>query len=393
MADAPPVYDMPLMHTVDKHRSPPAIARAILGDGDVELFRIAEGFYDIDVQMFFSPDDIQLISDSLVDNQLKGVAFGCCLARFKDGTNVMFDAGPFGPLGAGGPGRHSHPCPDPPPFPLVESLKSLGLAPKDVHFVVYSHVHGDHVGWAATFTHAVHVMHRAEYEYAMFSGCPWHVPMRQLLEPLRAAGRLRLLDGEEAPIDVERLPGVSLLLVRGHTPGHACVRLTARRTGDIAYYIGDAVHALAQLAIPQLTVSPVFDACGWRNAKGKDVAKMWSPSLIADARWSEQTSAVSRKALMDRAHFEKALLISPHFPSPGIGRLQPIPPKRPEVFRLGTADVGDLCTPCNAYRCEMLPYEAPLPVPALSPSRRPMVVLAAAVAIAATAAAVYAGRK
>ena len=102
MADVQPVYDEFRMHTISKQRSPPAIARATLGNGDVELFRIAEGYYDIDVQMFFSPDDIKLISDSLVDNQLKNVTYGCGLARFKDGTNVMFDAGPFGPVGAGG---------------------------------------------------------------------------------------------------------------------------------------------------------------------------------------------------------------------------------------------------------------------------------------------------
>ena len=57
--------------------------------------------------------------------------------------------------------------------------------------VIYSHCHGGHFGWAATFTtNAVHVMHKAEYEYGMFGGCLWSTPVKLLFQPLRESGML-----------------------------------------------------------------------------------------------------------------------------------------------------------------------------------------------------------
>ena len=55
---------------------------------------------------------------------------------------------------------------------MVADLKSLGISPEDVDYVVCTHLHVDHVGWntvfrdglwVPTFPNARYLFHRIEY--------------------------------------------------------------------------------------------------------------------------------------------------------------------------------------------------------------------------------------
>jgi len=90
----------------------------------------------------------------------------------------------------------------------------------------------------------------------------------------------------------EIAPGVRLLPLPGHTPGHMGVAFTAGQ--QMAVYVGDLVHHPLQLEHPEW--SPVFDSL---------------PPL----------SRETRRQLVERARRERSLILSYHLPFPGIGRV------------------------------------------------------------------------
>ena len=88
-------------------------------------------------------------------------------------------------------------------------------------------------------------------------------------------------------------PGLDLVDgFAGHTPGLQAARLESN--GRKAYYIGDALHQTIQFGHPEW--SPIFD---WDGVQG----------------------GASRRKLLDRVAEEEALLLSPHLPFPGVGRV------------------------------------------------------------------------
>ncbi|MGW6054321.1 MBL fold metallo-hydrolase [Streptomyces sp. NPDC055189] len=160
----------------------------------------------------------------------------------------------------------------PVPGALPASLAAADIDPADVDTVVLTHLHTDHVGWAVVteaavpsaggpantnastggrrpyFPNAEYLLQRAEFD-AIDTLNP---QLRETLtDPLTAAGRLRLLDGD-TPLRTGRA-----IATPGHTPGHQSVlvahgRETALVTGDLL------VHAL-QLLHPHLAYAHEAD--------------------------------------------------------------------------------------------------------------------------------------
>ncbi|TDC28126.1 MBL fold metallo-hydrolase, partial [Micromonospora sp. 15K316] len=175
--------------------------------------------------------------------------FRCFAIRVGDGLVTLVDAG-IGP--AGSPAASWAPVPG----HLPAELAAAGIDPADVGTVALTHLHTDHVGWAVTgspgtpyFRNATYLLQRAEVT-AVDRVNP---QLRAgLVEPLRAAGQLREVDGE-ASIG----PGVRLLPTPGHTPGHQCVLVDQGEerlllTGDLL------VHAV-QLVDPGLAYAHEAD--------------------------------------------------------------------------------------------------------------------------------------
>lgn len=133
---------------------------------------------------------------------------------------------------------------------LLGSLAAEGCRPEDVDFVIHSHLHLDHCGWATrgegdtwrpTFPRARYVVQRREWEAALRPD----PRSRASYDPrdyaaLEQKGLLAAVDGE-----TEVLPGLSVVGTGGHTPGHQIVYL--EDGGERCVFLGDLVPTLAHL--------------------------------------------------------------------------------------------------------------------------------------------------
>jgi glyoxylase-like metal-dependent hydrolase (beta-lactamase superfamily II) len=211
------------------------------------------------------------------------LALNCLLVRVGD-RRILVDTG-FGPR------------PDNPELGrLATALAAIGVSAEDIDTVVISHPHGDHIGGAvvgageaasAAYPSARYWLSQADWDHFAQPEQLSRGALHDKLPPLARAQRLDLADGEQ-----EIAPGVRLLPLPGHTPGHMGVALT---DGDeMAVYVGDLIHHPLQIEHPEW--SPVFDSL---------------PLL----------SRETRRALVDRARRDGSLVLSYHLPFPGIGRI------------------------------------------------------------------------
>lgn len=206
----------------------------------------------------------------------------------------------------------------PVPGTLPQSLAAAGIDPAEVDTVVLTHLHTDHVGWAVVteaavpsaagavggnaststavsgapapgsttsgrrpyFPNAEYLLQRAEFD-ALDALNP---QLRETLtDPLQAAGRLRLLDGDT------QLRAGRTIATPGHTPGHQSVLVADGR--QLALITGDLlVHAL-QLLHPGLAYSHELDP---------------------------EAARQSRKRMLDRTTATTLLLATPHLTEPFI---------------------------------------------------------------------------
>lgn len=128
---------------------------------------------------------------------------------------------------------------------LENQLKLIGLAPEDIDYVVFTHLHPDHAGQAYIFKDLPTplVVHKKELmwaAYMMYLGKSGdYQPVD--LEPLRG--------GQWFPIDSESfelLPGVELILMGAHTPGSIVVKVTTK-SGNNYIFTGDFIHLPEEL--------------------------------------------------------------------------------------------------------------------------------------------------
>ncbi len=143
---------------------------------------------------------------------------------------------------------------------LEDALASVGFLPADIRWVINTHLHFDHAGGNTsmdpdleddprrhvrpTFPNATYVVQRAELAFARHTNertRAGYLPPN--FEPIAAAGRWQLLDGEG-----EVLPGISVRLTPGHVPFHQSVVL--RDGGDTAVFLADLIPTVAHLPLP-----------------------------------------------------------------------------------------------------------------------------------------------
>ncbi|MFH8897494.1 MBL fold metallo-hydrolase [Streptomyces coeruleorubidus] len=184
----------------------------------------------------------------------------------------------------------------PVPGALPESLAAAAIDPAEVDTVVLTHLHTDHVGWAVVteaavpstrgpvdgnasaggatsgrrpyFPNAEYLLQRAEFD-ALDALNP---QLRETLtEPLTAAGRLRLLDGD-TPLRAGRA-----VATPGHTPGHQSVLVADGR--ELALVTGDLlVHAL-QLLHPELAYAHEADPEAARHSRERMLGREAATTL------------------------------------------------------------------------------------------------------------------
>lgn len=178
---------------------------------------------------------------------------------------------------------------------LLEEFERTGYRREQVTTVVTTHAHGDHIKRHTlvqdgqrrpTFPRARYLLARADWDW--FSG-PGHVPeFDEQIGTLDKLGLLALVEGE---LRLGR--EVALLPTPGHTPGHTSVLIESQ--GCTAIFLGDLCHLPVHFAHPDWVST--FDT--YPDMMPRTRARMFELALARDA-----------------------LLVCPHAPSPGVGRLK-----------------------------------------------------------------------
>lgn len=145
---------------------------------------------------------------------------------------------------------------------IVASLARLGLKPTDIHYVIPSHLHFDHIGGgtlvdkrgaiAPTFPNARYIFQRGEWEDALQNvGVMKRSYLDENLKPLEKAQVIEFVDG-----DKEILPGLRVVRTGGHTAHHQIVMLESE--GKKAIFFGDLVPTTSHLPLRWIMAYDVY---------------------------------------------------------------------------------------------------------------------------------------
>ena len=185
----------------------------------------------------------------------------------------------------------------------LERMAAIGLRPEDIHYVLCTHLHVDHVGWntrldngrwVPTFPNARYVMARREYEAARDEAADPNAPgfikntFADSVHPVVEAGKSDLVEDDHQLLDC-----LTLRSAPGHSPGH--IRIELQSQGELGVFAGDMLHSPLQIPF-------------WQ----------WS-SIVC---WNQAMASQARRELLEYCCAENALLIPGHFEAPHVGRIR-----------------------------------------------------------------------
>jgi glyoxylase-like metal-dependent hydrolase (beta-lactamase superfamily II) len=221
------------------------------------------------------------------DQDLWRAAFNCYLVR-APGSLTLVDTG----VGLDDPTAS--------PGALMRELAACGVAPEQITSVVFTHLHGDHIGWnltpegAPSFPNARYLFERTAWDaiHTAAGGDAYAAQASEQLRALEALGVAHHFTAGEAVAE-----GCLSLSSDGHAPSHISV-LVGGSTGASnvgrALIVGDALLHPAQVAEPT-----------------------WASSYDEDA----EQARITRRRLLDLAEAEQLLLAVSHIPTDGFGRV------------------------------------------------------------------------
>jgi glyoxylase-like metal-dependent hydrolase (beta-lactamase superfamily II) len=186
---------------------------------------------------------------------------------------------------------------------LEDALAVAGFLPRDVRWVVNTHLHFDHAGGNTTldpeleddprrhvrpaFPNATYVVQQGELEFARRANERTRASyLPHNFEPIASANRWRLLEG-----DGEVLPGISVRVTPGHVPWLQTV--IVRDRGETAAFMSDLIPTTAHLPLPWIM--------------GYDLEPL--------------RTLESKRAFLDAATREGWKLIFEHDPAVAVGRV------------------------------------------------------------------------
>jgi glyoxylase-like metal-dependent hydrolase (beta-lactamase superfamily II) len=269
--------------------------------GDCELLVVSDGVIRLDAGAMFGyvPRVMwEPLVGSLDEQHRLSMGLNCLLVRSEGKLILVETAVGNKPLRApGGAGIDEAGT-------LVEDLARHGIRPDDIDIVINTHVHYDHCGGnttyrdgklGLTFPRARYFVQKGEWDEANHPNEITRASyLPENLEPLADSRQLELVDGE-----AEVVKGVRILPAPGHTAHHAIVEVAS--AGQTVLYTGDiAQHPL------------MLERLAWISSF--DVLLL--------------VSLDTKKRVLERALVENALLVYPHCPPPGIGRLRLVDGKR-----------------------------------------------------------------
>jgi glyoxylase-like metal-dependent hydrolase (beta-lactamase superfamily II) len=187
---------------------------------------------------------------------------------------------------------------------LEDALAVAGFLPRDVKWVINTHLHFDHAGGNTTldpeleddprrhvrpsYPNATYVVQKGELEFARKANERTRASyLPHNFEPIASANRWRLLEG-----DGELLPGISVRVTPGHVPWLQTV--VVRDRGETAAFMSDLIPLTAHLPLPWIM--------------GYDVEPL--------------RTLESKRAFVDEAVREGWRLVFEHDPAVAVGRLE-----------------------------------------------------------------------
>ena len=145
---------------------------------------------------------------------------------------------------------------------FLDSLSALGVKPEDVTEVFLTHLHFDHIGWAAVngdpvFPNATHRCHARDWAY--FTGPDFEdnpmmfgpdAGLEQWPQDMLTRDKLGAIEHllERWDGTAELAHGIEVIEYPGHTPGTTAIKVTSQ--GESAMLIGDIAHHQAELVEP-----------------------------------------------------------------------------------------------------------------------------------------------
>jgi len=249
------------------------------GAGEVRCAMLNVGQFEMSAKVLFANAEKESLPVALDRHALpvEPIVFQMNPLFIDTGTHrVLVDPGGLGPSDS-----------------LPSSLREVGIGPETIDTIVVTHGHSDHF-WGCVgadgvpaFRSARIAIQRREWEHWLADGNPepHHAQtFREVLLPLR--DRVDLLCG-----DTEIVPGVEAISTPGHSPGHMAVVVAGR-----AVQTGDAILNEIYVEHPDWCAS----------------FELWPDEVVA-----------TRRSLLQFIAERDLLMVQPHFPHPGLGRLVP----------------------------------------------------------------------
>lgn len=188
-------------------------------------------------------------------------------------------------------------------WPYLEHLAAAGVTPAQIDFVVWTHLHVDHVGWntrlekgrwVPTFPKAKYLLVRPEWDYwrkhyktPTFVDDPYYLDS---ILPVIEAGQAAYVSS-----DYRFTEEVWLEPTPGHTPGHVCVHVRSRDVECVMS--GDLIHHPVQCAEPEWSSCFCVDPDDARHARGAFLQQYEDgPVTILPAHFPTPTAGRIRRA-------------------------------------------------------------------------------------------------
>ena len=255
--------------------------------GDIEVTALSDGVLttSLDVVLGMEPDEKERLAGLKTTDPLP-IAVNAFLLE-RGGRRALIDAGAGHTMG-------------PTLGKLPDHLRALAVAPEEIETIFLTHLHPDHSNGLVDdagrphYPNAELIVHETEAAFWLDrdeASAPNDRIRRGIANNRLSTAPYR--DRLRTVRDGEAMPGISAVLMPGHTPGHTGWLIQSGKDGLLIW--GDLVH-LAAIQIPRPDTGLVYDV-------------------------DPQMACATRKRMFDRIAADKLRVAGAHMDFPGFGAI------------------------------------------------------------------------